>query len=121
MDKKRVLLVDDDPDLVNILKARMEREGFEFMDAKDGGEMLKLVKMKRPDVILLDIMLPGMDGYTALRELKKEDEYKNIPVIILTAKKKQEVGDLFTLENISFFVEKPFDTKDLLKKIRSVA
>ncbi|MBU4311605.1 MAG: response regulator [Candidatus Omnitrophica bacterium] len=120
MDKKRVLVVDDDVDLLKMLKLRIEGEGFEFMSAQDGAEMLKAVKMKRPDAILLDVMLPGMDGYTALREMKKEDEYKDIPIIVLTAKEKKKVGDLFALEGISFFVEKPFDARDLMQKIRGL-
>lgn len=120
MDKKKVLIVDDDVDLLKMLKLRIESEGFEFMSAQDGGEMLEVIKMKRPDVILLDVMLPKVDGYTALREMKKNDEYKDIPVIVLTAKEKKKVGDLFALEGVSFFVEKPFETKDLLNKIRSL-
>ncbi len=120
MDKKRVLVVDDDLDLLKMLKLRIETEGFEFMSAQDGKEMLKSVKMKKPDVILLDVMLPKLDGYTALREMKKEEEYKDIPVIVLTAKEKSKVGDLFVTEGISFFIEKPFETKDLVQKIRSV-
>jgi len=120
MDKKRVMVVDDDADLLKMLKLRIEAEGLEFMSAQDGSEMLKVIKIKKPDAILLDVMLPHMDGYTALRELRKEDEYKDIPVIVLTAKEKKKVGDLFALEKIAFFVEKPFETQDLLKKIRSL-
>lgn len=120
MDKKKVLIVDDDQDLLKMLKLRIESEGFEFMSAQDGEEMLKAVKIKKPDVILLDIMLPKIDGYTALREMRKEERYKDIPVIILTAKEKRNVGDLFVLESASFFVEKPFKTKDLINKIRSL-
>jgi DNA-binding response OmpR family regulator len=117
MDKKRVLLVDDDADLAKMLKVRIEAEGYEFMTAKDGNEMLAILNMKRPDVILLDIMLPNMDGYSALREMKKEEKYSGIPVIILSAKERKKVGDLFMLEKVAFFVEKPFEIKDLLKKI----
>ena len=117
MDKKRVLLVDDDADLAKMLKVRIEAEGYEFMTAKDGNEMLAILNMKRPDVILLDIMLPNMDGYSALREMKKEEKYSVIPVIILSAKERKKVGDLFMLEKVAFFVEKPFEIKDLLKKI----
>ncbi len=120
MDKKRILVVDDDPDLLKMLKVRIEAEGFEFMSAKDGQEMLDLLKVKKPDVILLDILLPKVDGYTALREMKKEDEYRDIPVIILSAKEKKKVGDLFALEDVAFFVEKPFETRDLLQKVRSL-
>ncbi|MDP8229656.1 MAG: response regulator [Candidatus Gorgyraea atricola] len=120
MDKKKVLVVDDDVDLLKMLKLRMETEGYEFMSAQNGEEMFNIIKIKKPDVILLDVMLPKMDGYTALREMRKEEKYKDIPVIVLTAKEKRKVGDLFALEEIAFFVEKPFETRDLLQKIRSL-
>ena len=120
MAKKRVLVVDDEQDLLRMIKIRLEAEGFEFMSAGDGEEMLKTVKIKKPDAILLDIMLPKMDGYSALREMRKEDEFKDIPVIILSAKEKKKVGDLFALEDIKYFVEKPYDSKDLIEKIRSM-
>jgi CheY-like chemotaxis protein len=120
MDKKIVLVVDDDADLLKMLKLRLETEGYEFMGAQDGEEMLKAIRIKRPDVILLDIMLPKIDGYTALREMRKEDQFKDIPVIVLTAKERKKVGDLFALEGVVLFVEKPYDTGDLLKKIKGV-
>ena len=118
MDAKRVLVVDDDADLAKMLKIRIEAEGYEFMSAADGVDMLGILKIKKPDVILLDIMLPAMDGYSALREMRKNEEYADIPVIILSAKEKKKVGDLFILEKIAFFVEKPFETKELMEKIR---
>lgn len=118
MDKKRILLVDDDVDLLKMMKLRMESEGYEFMSARDGNEMLETIKTKRPDVILLDIMLPKMDGYTALREMRRQEGCSGIPVIILTAKEKKKIGDLFALEKVAYFVEKPFDIKDLLQKIK---
>ena len=117
MDKKIVLLVDDDADITKVLKVRIEAEGYEFMSAGDGKEMLEILKIKKPDVVLLDIILPNMDGYSALREMRKNEKYADIPVIILSAKEKKKVGDLFDLEKITFFVEKPFDTKDLMEKI----
>jgi len=120
MTKKIVLVVDDDQDLLKMMKIRLEAEGFEFMSADDGEEMLRIVKIKKPDAILLDIMLPKMDGYSALREMRKDDEFKDIPVIILSAKEKKKVGDLFALEDIKYFIEKPYDAKDLIEKIRSV-
>ena len=119
MDKKRVLIVDDDADLVKMLKIRIEAEGYEFMNASDGEDMLKVLNMKKPDVILLDIMLPSMDGYSALREMRKNEKYADIPVIILSAKEKKKMDDLFILEKIAFFIEKPFDNKDLMNKINA--
>lgn len=118
MDTKRVLVVDDDADLAKMLKVRIEAEGYEFMNAVDGKDMLEVLKIKKPHVILLDIMLPAMDGYSALREMRKNEEYADIPVIILSAKEKKKVGDLFILEKIAFFVEKPFETKELMEKIK---
>jgi len=118
MDKKKVLVVDDDADLAKMLKVRIEAEGYEFMGAMEGKEMLEVLKTKKPDVILLDIMLPNMDGYSILREMRKHEEYTDIPVIILSAKEKKKMGDLFALEKVAFFVEKPFDTKELMEKIK---
>lgn len=120
MDKKRVLVVDDDADLKKMLKIRIEAEGYEFMSAGDGEDMLNVLNMKKPDAILLDIMLPSMDGYSALREMRKDEKYADIPVIVLSAKEKKKVGDLFALEKIAFFVEKPFDNKDLMNKIKEL-
>ena len=119
MDKKRVLVVDDDVDLVKMLKLRLEAEGFEFMSAEDGEAMLKVMDTKKPDVVILDIMLPRVDGYTALREMRKKEEFKDMPVIVLSAKEKRKVGDLFALEDIAFFVEKPYEARDLMQKIKS--
>lgn len=118
MDKKRILLVDDDPDLAKMLKIRIEAEGYEFAHVGDSKGLLEILNIKTPNVILLDIMLPGTDGYSVLREIRKNEKYADIPVIILSAKEKKKVGDLFVFEKIAFFIEKPFDTNDLLEKIR---
>ena len=118
MDKKIVLIVDDDVDIAKMLKVRIEAEGYEFISATEGKEMLEILKTKKPDIILLDIMLPNMDGYSTLREMRKNEKYTDIPVIILSAKEKKKLGDLFALEKIAFFIEKPFDTKELLEKIK---
>jgi len=118
MDKKKILVVDDDQDMQKMLRLSIEASGYEFMSVSDGAEMLKAINTKTPDLILLDVMLPNMDGYTALREMRKEDKFKDLPVIVLTGKEQQKVGDLFALEEIAHFVEKPFDSKDLMGKIK---
>jgi len=120
MDKKKILVVDDDQDMQKMLRLSIEASGYEFMSVSDGAEMLKAINTKTPDLILLDVMLPNMDGYTALREMRKEDKFKDLPVIVLTGKEQQKVGDLFALEKIAYFVEKPFDNKDLMEKIKEV-
>ena len=120
MSGKKILVVDDDTDLLKMLELRIKAEGYEFISARDGSEMLNILNMKKPDLVLLDVMLPNMDGYTALREMREQEEFKDTPVIILTAKEEKKIGDLFAFEKISFFVEKPFESSDLLKKIRSL-
>lgn len=121
MDKKIVLLVDDDADLTKVLKFRIESEGYEFMSVKDGKELLDILKIKKPNVILLDIMLPNMDGYSALREMRKNETYADIQVIILSAKEKKKLEDLFAIEKVVFFIEKPFDANELMEKIKILA
>ncbi|MFH1478953.1 MAG: response regulator [Candidatus Omnitrophota bacterium] len=121
MDRKVVLGVDDNDDILKMLQIRTEAEGYEFIPARDGEDMLNLLNNgKKPDIIILDIMLPKMDGYSALREMRKEDAFKDIPVIVLTAKKKEEVGSLFALEDIACFMEKPFRFDELFKKIKDI-
>ena len=120
MERKRVFVVDDDEDLLKMLRLRLEAGWYEFMFAESGKDMIRIMKMKRPDVVLLDIMLPEMDGYSALLQIRRENDFKDIPVIIMSAKEKKNVGDLFTFEKIAFFVEKPFEIGDLLKKIKGL-
>src|SRR3989338_5194461 len=117
MDKKRVFVVDDDEDLLKMLRLRVEAEGYEFMCAESGKDMIRIMKMKMPDVVVLDIMLPEIDGYTALRQMRREDDFKDIPVIIVSAKERKNVGDLFAFEKVAFFIEKPFEIGGLLQKI----
>lgn len=84
-DKKRILLVDDEPDLVSILKKRFQKEGFDTDVAYDGNECLEKVAARRPDAIVLDVMMPDKDGYQVCSELKKNPKYEDIPILMLTA------------------------------------
>jgi len=83
--KKRVLVVDDEPDFVAIVKKYLEKEGFLVEVAYDGAEGLKKVKANPPDAMVLDVMMPEKDGYTDCQELKQREQYKNIPIVLLTA------------------------------------
>jgi two-component system alkaline phosphatase synthesis response regulator PhoP len=84
-DKKRVLVVDDEPDFAGIVQQNLEKEGFEVEVAYDGEEGLAKVKANPPDAIVLDVMMPGKDGYQVCSELKADERYAGIPVILLTA------------------------------------
>ncbi|MBU0467408.1 MAG: response regulator transcription factor [Candidatus Omnitrophota bacterium] len=111
---KKVLLIDDEPHIVKMVKSRLEANGYEVVTAFDGEEGLAKMILERPDIVVLDIRMPKMDGYTFARELKKEKN--KVPIIILTAN--AAMTDLFEEEGITDCVYKPFKTEELLEKIR---
>lgn len=80
----RIMVVDDDPDLLRLLEKILRRRGYEVATSSSGRECLKRVKMERPDLILLDVMMPDMDGWTVCKSLKADPETRNIPVVVLT-------------------------------------
>ncbi|UCD31600.1 MAG: response regulator [Desulfobacterales bacterium] len=84
-EKKRVLVVDDEPDFAAIVQTNLEKEGFQVEVAYSGDEGLEKIYANPPDAIVLDIMMPGKDGYAVCKELKADDKYADIPVILLTA------------------------------------
>jgi two-component system alkaline phosphatase synthesis response regulator PhoP len=84
-EKKRVLVVDDEPDFAGIVQTNLEKEGFQVEVAYNGDEGLEKVYANPPDAIVLDIMMPGKDGYQVCKALKADDKYADIPVILLTA------------------------------------
>jgi len=118
MGKKKILIVDDESEFVAMVKIRLEANGYETLTAFNGDEGLKVAEEKAPDIILLDIMMPEKDGYTTLRELKKNARLKDIPVIVLTAK--PGMKDLFEVEGVSDYMVKPFESSELMFKIRKI-
>jgi two-component system alkaline phosphatase synthesis response regulator PhoP len=84
-DKKKVLVVDDEPDFVAVVQSNLEKEGFEVDVAYNGVEGLEKVKTFQPDCIVLDVMMPEMDGFEVCKELKKDEATSDIPIVMLTA------------------------------------
>ena len=117
MAKTRILLVDDDPNIRQLVNLYLEKEGFEVSMADRGDEALKQFRSAPPNLMLLDVMLPGMDGWQVLREARKTS---NIPIIMLTAK--DEVFDkVLGLElGADDYLAKPFDMKELVARIKAV-
>ena len=114
---KRVLVVDDDPDIRELLFTALEDDGFEVVPAANGQEALAIIATFRPDVIVLDLMMPVMDGWQFARELRARDE--DIPIVLLSAAR-----DLRTHAkalSAAEIIEKPFDLSELLPKIARVA
>lgn len=118
MDKKRVLIVDDEFDIVETIQFMLESEGFECLVAYDGEDALLKARTENPDLILLDIMLPKINGYQVCRLLKSDEEYKHIPIIMLTAKV-QESDKFWGKESgADDYVTKPFEMEKLIQKIQ---
>ena len=114
----KILLVDDDPNIRQLVNLYLQKEGFEVMMADRGDEALKMFKASPPNLILLDIMLPGMDGWQVLREARK---VSNIPIIMLTAKD-ETFDKVLGLElGADDYVAKPFDMKELVARIKAVS
>ena len=122
-DKQLILVVDDDPDLVESIAVKVESENFRVTKAYDGVEAWERIKEDRPDLIILDVMMPRKNGYELCDELKKDDQYKDIVVVLLTA-----VGDAVTTTKYTHFggrttladdfIPKPIDLDRLMEIVK---
>lgn len=118
MAKKKILVVDDEPNIVKLLESILKDEGYEVVIAFDGEEALNKVKETTPDLIILDITLPKVDGYGVCNILQADEKYKDIPIVFLTAR--GQVMDIKTgmeLGAVSY-ISKPFNVKVLLGIIK---
>jgi len=118
--KRSVLAVEDDKDILELVTYNLEREGFEVRGVTTGEDALKSARSKTPDVILLDLMLPGMDGLAVCRELREDPKTKQIPIVIVSAK--GEESDIVSgLElGADDYITKPFSPKVLVARVRAV-
>jgi phosphate regulon transcriptional regulator PhoB len=120
MPKTTVLVVEDDADIVELLEYNMRTAGFDVLAATDGYTALSVAREKHPDLIVLDLMIPELDGLEVCRELKRGVETRSIPVIMLTARG-EEVDRIVGLElGADDYVVKPFSPRELLLRIRAV-
>ncbi len=120
MDKKRILLVDDEKDLVENVILRLEASGYEVIAAYDGQEGFDKARKDKPDLIILDLMLPKLDGYKVCRMLKFDEKYKNIPVILFTARGQESDQKMGRDVGANAYITKPFEGKALLNKIKEL-
>lgn len=114
-DGKKILVADDEEQLALAIKIRLQSKGYQVIVASDGRAALNLAVQEMPDLILMDVMMPNMDGYSCLREINTKLGRGKIPIIILTARDRMK--DLFELEGIEDYVVKPFDHEDLMIRI----
>lgn len=116
-EKKKILAVDDEEQILDLLKYNIEKEGYAFISAQDGEEGLEKVINEKPDLVLLDVMLPKMDGLSVCRKIRQEQI--NVPVIMLSAKG-EEIDKILGLEiGADDYMTKPFSTRELIARIKA--
>jgi DNA-binding response OmpR family regulator len=120
MPEKRILIVEDEKDLVEILTVRLEASGYQVIPAYDGQEGLDKAKKEKPDLIILDLMLPKMDGFKVCRLLKFDEKYKKIPIIMFTARAQEQDKKLGEEVGADAYIVKPFEPAALLGKIKEL-
>jgi two-component system alkaline phosphatase synthesis response regulator PhoP len=116
---KRILAVDDESDVLLVVKAGLENEGFQVLTASNGIDALDVAREERPDLIVLDVMMPKMNGFEVLRELKAGEATATIPVVMLTGLSDSQKIRQAILSGTDYYVVKPFDFDDLVMKIRT--
>lgn len=118
MAKKKILMVEDEATVRELLKDLMERHGYDFLQAADGKQGLDEARKKKPDLILLDVNMPKMNGFEVLENLKKDKKTQNIPVIMLTTRDTQEDMAQGMELYADKYIPKPFDTANLFIEIK---
>ena len=115
-DKKTILIVDDEKPIVDILVYNLEKEGYNTLEANDGGTAVEIATTKKPDLMLLDIMLPKMDGLTVCKKIRSS---LNVPILMLTAKD-EEIDKILGLElGADDYITKPFSVRELMARIKA--
>ncbi len=113
----KILIVDDEKDIVETLAFMLKQKGFEIISAYDGEEGLKLAKEANPDLIILDVMMPKINGYKICRLLKFDSRYKNIPIIMVTARSQAQDIAIGEETGADEYITKPFEFNDLFRCI----
>jgi DNA-binding response OmpR family regulator len=121
VDRKRILCIEDHPEMIELIHLILGRKGFEVVGAAGGQEGLRALEKNPPDLVLLDLMMPGMDGWQVYRQMRASDRLKEIPVIAVTAKA-QEIDRVLGLHvaGMDGFIIKPFNADELIESVERV-
>lgn len=120
MDKKKILVVEDETLLADILKVRLEKNNYEVITAYDGKKALEKTYKEKPDLVVLDLGLPKLDGYMVCSLLKRDKRHTSIPIVILTARDQKEDLEMGEKVGADAYITKPFKFKKLLSKIKEL-
>ncbi len=115
----RILIIDDSPTEIHVLKGMLEKNGFETLTAESGEEGIELARSEKPDLVLMDVVMPGLNGFQATRQLTRDEETKSIPVIICTTKDQETDKVWGKRQGARDYITKPVSEKELVDKIRS--
>ncbi|MDP2913306.1 MAG: response regulator [Candidatus Omnitrophota bacterium] len=118
--KKKIMIIEDERDLVKAVSFRLEDAGYEVAAAYDGEEGLKKVRSEHPDLILLDLMLPKMNGYKVCEALKSDSNVNKIPVIMFTARAQDTDRKMSQAAGVDAYITKPFESSELLATIKKL-
>ena len=117
---KKIIVVDDDPYILMSLEFLMKKNGYDVMVARNGTEALEIIEKKLPDIVLLDIMMPDVDGYEICRHIKKTARLRQTKVVFMSAKTKEaDIQKGYDL-GAALYITKPFSTRELVKKIKEL-
>ncbi|MCE5336041.1 MAG: response regulator transcription factor [Desulfobacteraceae bacterium] len=120
MSARKILVVEDDPDIAQLLSLSLNKAGFETLVCDEGYDALETVRRQMPDLIVLDLMIPGIDGFDVCKELKREQKTSRIPILILTARA-EEIDRIVGLElGADDYVVKPFSPRELVLRVRAI-
>jgi len=119
--KKCILCIDDEPEMIDLIRLILNRRGFEVKGAGGGIDGLEMVRTEQPDLVLLDLMMPDMDGWEVYQQMKADDKTRSIPVIVVTAKA-QSIDKVLGLHiaKVDDYISKPFSPQELLTSVERV-
>jgi CheY-like chemotaxis protein len=121
MPRKKIMVVDDEENLLFLLNKILESEGFDVITADNGRECLELLKKEKPDMILLDMMMPGITGIDVAEAIRSNPKTRNMKIIFLTVVKSNEIRkDRLKKIKALDYIEKPFDNKDLVRRVKKI-
>ncbi len=117
---KKIVLAEDEPQIARLIEFKLKKEGYSVTSKENGEEALKAIKADKPDLILLDVMMPVMGGYEVLRRLKEDENLKSIPVVMLTARAQEKDVVKGIAMGAEDYITKPFHPAELLARVKRI-
>ena len=117
---KQVLLIEDEPNIIEAISFILSRDGWSVKTHSNGADAVEIVRERQPDIVILDVMLPGKSGYDILRELREDPENAALPVLMLTARGQSKDREIAERAGCDAFMTKPFSNADVLETVRSL-